>query len=97
MGKIIATGKLYGELRTLTVELREGKPEILETELRELFQHDLDIAIQNQQPIGGTYYPPPETLLAAYNVLNHFFFTELQSLEVIGEIEEIPYTEGLIY
>ena len=97
MGKIIATGKLYGELRTLTVELRDGKPEILETELRELFQHDLDTAIQNQQPIGGTYYPPSETLLAAYNVLNHFFFTELQSLEVVGEIEEIPYTEGLIY
>ena len=97
MGKIIATGKLYGELRTLTVELRDGKPEILETELRELFQHDLDTAIQNQQPIGGTYYPSPETLLAAYNVLNHFFFTELQSLEVVGEIEEIPYTEGLVY
>lgn len=97
MGKIIATGKLYGESRTLTVELRDGKPEILEAELRELFQHDLDTAIQNQRPIGGTYYPPPETLLAAYNVLNHSFFTELQSIEVVGEIEEIPYTDGVIY
>lgn len=85
MKKIIANG--------IEVELIDGELIVEPEEYQERF----DEMLQNPTPIGGTYYPPTNTLLAAYNVMKNMFFDEEPDVEVIGELEEIPYEEGIIY
>lgn len=43
--------------------------------------------------IGGTYYPEKDSLLFFYVVLNELEY----DVKIIGELEEIPYEDGLIY
>ena len=85
MKKIIANG--------IEVELIDGEL-IVEPEE---YQEQFDELLQRQEPIGGTYYPPTNTLLVAYNVMKNMFFDEEVDVEVIGELEEIPYEEDIIY
>jgi hypothetical protein len=95
MNKIIATGVLNGYEIELEVELINGKLIINEP----ILQPDLDHHLENAEPIGGTYYPPDNTLLAAYNILNSNFFDVGSDvkIEVIGELEKIPGDENVIY
>lgn len=85
MKKIIANG--------IEVELIDGEL-IVEPED---YQEQFDEMLRHQTPMGGTYYPPTNTLLAAYNVMKNMFFDTEVDVEVIGELEEIPYEEGFIY
>lgn len=85
MKKIIANG--------IEVELIDDELIVEPEEYQERF----DEMLQNPTPIGGTYYPPTNTLLAAYNVMKNMFFDKEPDVEVIGELEEIPYEEGIIY
>lgn len=48
-------------------------------------------------PMGGTYYPEAGTMQAYYHVLNTVFFNKLNTIEVEGEIEPIPYEDGVKY
>lgn len=85
MSKIIANG--------IEVELIDGELIVEPEEYQERF----DEMLQHQTPIGGTYYPPTDTLLAAYNVMKNMFFDKEPDIEVIGELEKIPYEEDIIY
>lgn len=57
----------------------------------------LDMMVSIAPPMGGTYYPEIGTMQAYYNVLSTVYFTKLNTLEVEGEIEPIPYEEDVIY
>lgn len=48
-------------------------------------------------PIGGTYYPEKNTMLAVKSVLENIFFDELLAIDVTGDIGTIPYEENVIY
>lgn len=57
----------------------------------------LDSLLAITPPMGGTYYPETGTMQAYYHVLSAAFFTKLNTIEVEGEIEPIPYEEGVKY
>ena len=95
MGKIIAKGKKYGFKMTVEFELNKvlfngQKDELLEDDLSELLEHP--------KSIGGTYYPPADSLLNAMNILQYHFFDEpTEDITVEGEIEQIPFEDGHVY
>lgn len=61
-------------------------------------QNDLyDWAIYAQYPIGGTYFAEAQTPENVLNTLSYHFFDEKPEIDVIGELEEIPYEENVIY
>lgn len=95
MRKLIAKGVFSGFDMEIEVELINGKLIVDE----KLLQPMLDYHLKNAEPIGGTYYPPENTLLAAYNVLNNNFFDvgSKVNIEVIGELEKIPGDKNVIY
>lgn len=95
MNKLIATGFLNGYEIEIEVELINKKLIINEP----MLQSDLNYHLENAKPIGGTYYPPQNTLLAAYNVLNYGFFDVGSNvkIEVIGELEKISNIDDVIY
>ena len=95
MGKVIAKGKKYGFKVTVEFELKKvlfngQKDELLEDELSEL--------LERPRAVGGTYYPPVDSLLNAMNILQYHFFDEpTEDITVEGEIEQIPFEDGQIY
>lgn len=95
MGKIIAKGKKYGHEFTVEFDMKkvlfnDHEDEVLEEEFFEL--------LENPKSIGGTYYPPVDSLLNAMNILQYYFFDEpTEDITVEGEIEQIPFEEGHIY
>lgn len=62
-----------------------------------LLMEMLKARINAASPIGGTYYPDETEILAYYHSLKTNFFDELMDISVEGELETIPYEEGLIY
>lgn len=98
MAKIIATGIHFCDRITVEVTKEDGTLVITECglELPEL-QKDFDECIEHQPPMGGSFYPKPDSMLAAFNVLQHTFFDTLEEITVEGDIGEIPYEEGKIY
>lgn len=95
MGKIIAKGKKYGS--DLTVEF-DTKKILFDGQEDPLLEDELCELLENPKPIGGTYYPPVDSLLNAMNILQYHFFDEsTEDITVEGDIEEIPYEKGKIY
>ena len=98
MAKIIATGIHFGDRITVEVIQEDGTLVITmcgneSPELQKYF----DDCIANQPAMGGTYFPEPDSMLAAFNVLENIFFDLLEEIAVEGDIGEIPYEEGKIY
>ena len=60
-------------------------------------QKHFDDCIARQPAMGGPYFPEPDSMLAAFNVLNSIFFDSLEEISVDGDIGEIPYEENTIY
>ena len=95
MGKIIAKGKKHGFIMTVEFEpnkvlFNSQEDKLLEDELLEL--------LETPKSIGGTYYPPADSLLNAMNILQYHFFDEpTDEITVEGDIDEIPFEEGKIY
>lgn len=98
MGKVIASGIYCGNRITVEAVVEDGTLLILmdEKEVPEL-QKRFDELIKIQPAMGGTYFPDKDSLLAAYNVLQHTFFDTLEEISVEGDIGEIPYEENIIY
>lgn len=98
MSKIIAIGEYYGDEITVEVTQKDGEfiVSMYDYESSILKEHLLN-CIKNQHAMGGTYFPDPNSLLAAYNVLNHNFFDKVIDIRVDGDIEEIPYEDNKIY
>ena len=98
MAKIVATGKYLTDRITVEVTQEDGTLVITmdDNESPELQKH-LAECIENQPAMGGTYFPEPDSMLAAFNVLNSIFFDSLEEISVDGDIGEIPYEENTIY
>lgn len=47
--------------------------------------------------IAGSFSPEEHSMLNIKNVLEFYFFDEFVSLEVEGDIGELPYEEDVIY
>lgn len=54
---------------------------------------DVAFMALDTMPIGGTYMPESDTLLFYYHVLTQNGYT----VAVDGELETIPYDDGVIY
>jgi len=95
MSKITAKG----EDLTITIEEKDGSITVLfngeeDTALRE----NLNEIAANSPPMGGTFYPEPGTMLSYYNALTGGFFSDwLTSVQVDGDIGEIPCEPDCIY
>lgn len=102
MSKITAKGKYMGVERQVEVVLEDGFPIIeLDGEYDEQVQSKFNNLLKETPPMGGTYYPPENSLLAAYSVLASTFFDDGSSpdVEAVGDIGEIPTydIEGIVY
>lgn len=98
MGKVIASGIYCGSKITVEAVVEDGTLVILmdEKEVPDL-QKRFDELVKVQPAMGGTYFPDEDSLLAAYNVLQHTFFDTLEEISVEGDIGEIPNEEGMVY
>ena len=98
MNKVTARGKYFGITITVDAFIDGGTLVILvDDEENPEIQNDFNEMIKRQPPMGGTYYPEEDSLLAAFNVLSNVFFDKLESINVEGDIGEIPYEDGIIY
>lgn len=98
MGKVTAMGVLFGQKIKVECEKRDGEFVIdfdgKENELLERIARD---GLAQERPIAGTYFPPADSLLNAYNYFQYYFFDELETIDVDGDIEEIPFEKGVVY
>ena len=95
MSKIIAKG----EEMSITVEEKDGNITVFFNGAEDEFLlSSLNEMVDNQPPMGGTYYPEPGTMMAYYNVLKHGdFFSWIDTVNVEGDIGELPWEPGIIY
>lgn len=105
MSKIIATGYIFGSKETIEITLEDErlvvvcKSSELSSELQRAVEDMLKKCIETVNAVGGTYYPPKNTLQAAFNGLQNNFFDEREKpkITVEGELEPIPYKEDRVY
>lgn len=98
MTTITAKG-ILGDTET-TIVYREEKNNIavyIDGRKDHLIKNMLDSLAAITPPMGGTYYPEAGTMQAYYNVLSTVFFAKLNTIEVDGEFEPIPYENDVIY
>lgn len=82
--KIVAKGTIDGKKQVVTFE--EG------VEVTNLL---LIALLETPEPLGGTYYPEPYEPINVYYTLKDRYFDELESIEVEGELGEIPQPNGV--
>ena len=87
--EIIAKGKICGN--TVKISYKDGV--IKSAGLDDL----INFALEQVEPIGGTYYPEKDSPLNVYFAFKECIFDEEPQMEVIGELPAIPYEEGVIY
>lgn len=95
MNKIIAKG----ENMNITIEEHNGKITVFFNGAEDAdLLSSLNEMVENQPPMGGTYYPEPGTMMAYYNVLKYGdFFSWIDTVNVEGDIGELPWEPGVIY
>ena len=98
MAKVIATGLYYGNRITVESVIEDG---ILKIYVNEMdipdIQNTFYELVKTQPAMGGTYYPDENSLLAAFNVLQHTFFDLLEEIHIEGNIGTIPFKQDKIY
>lgn len=100
--KIIAKGKYLGVERQVECFLKDSLLTIeIDGEFNQEAQNDFITKLKKCPAIGGTYYPPENSLLAAYSVLESVFFDDgsVPIIEAVGDIGKIPTydIEGIVY
>lgn len=93
MAKITVVGMLNGQKREIEVR-SVGKRWQLDNPMVQL---RFDELMDEERPVGGTHYPPKNSLLAAYNIMAEHFFDELISISCDEPIEPMPHEYGVIY
>ena len=98
MDKVIATGIYCGDRITIEAFVENNKIKININEIESTdIQNRFYELVKNQPAIGGTYYPDPNSLLAAYNVLLYTFFDSLDRIDIVGKLGKIPCKDNKIY
>ncbi len=92
MSKIIAKGKYLGVERQVECFLKDGLLIVeIDGEFNQEAQNDFIIKLKKYPALGGTYYPPENSLLAAYSVLENTFFDDSPiEIKTEGDIGKIP-------
>ncbi|SHI40915.1 hypothetical protein [Lutispora thermophila] len=92
MSKIIAKGKYLGVERQVECFLKDGLLIVeIDGEFNQEAQNDFIIKLKKCPALGGTYYPPENSLLAAYSVLENTFFDDSPiEIKTEGDIGKIP-------
>lgn len=98
MAKIIAKGMLRGvEHDVECVDTDEGLQIDFDGEEQEFLEQQFREELNQRHAVGGTYYPPQESMINALNVLRYYFFDGEPEITVDGDIGEIPYEEDVLY
>lgn len=98
MAEIRAQGTRAGIQECVLVTDITGTPVIWvngESEARS--QGRFEALMKTCRPMGGTYFPPVGTMLAALSVVEQSWFDDTVNAEVNGDIGTIPYQDGVIY
>ena len=93
MSRITAKGKYMGSNCIVECFLEDGSLIIeLNGEFNQEAQTDFETKLKTSPAIAGTYYPPKNSMLAGYSVLESIFFDvgSPPEIEVEGDIGEIP-------
>lgn len=93
---IRVTGIKNGVKITVACQARDGKISA-EFDGYDILKPEFDSLIKKQYPIGGTYFPPINSLLNAKNVLENYFFDKVKTVQIDEEIEQIPFEENRVY
>ena len=60
-------------------------------------QRRLNAILDENPSMGGTFWPERDSELAAYNALENYYFSRLDSIDTSYELEAIPGAEGVVY
>ena len=100
MAKIKANGWIFGRYCTFEIHVENEQLMVncisqnLSPALIALFEQRLKWCIDTAEPIAGTYYPPYNTLNAAYSgIMNGLFYAGPVQILIEGELEPIPYDD----
>ena len=94
MTRIIAKGVKDG--KPLTVVWEDGDM-YFNVDQDYFLQDELERLLEKPRAVGGTYHPPKDSPMNAWNILKQYFFDSPVEVEIDGDIGEIPYEEGVIY
>lgn len=97
MVKITAKGVLEGREIGVVCTGGNGSYEIKLSNCEEKHRAMVLESLQQEHAVGGTYWPKLNTMLHVYNTLQNHAFDELIEIQCDGELEEIPYEEGVVY
>lgn len=95
---IKATGTF--ENRPLTVSCVENEKDLIflfDNHFDSVKEKRIKEEMKKRHIIAGSFSPEEHSMLNVKNVLEFYFFDKLVSLEVEGDIEELPFEEGVIY
>lgn len=98
MTTVIAKGSINGKKMTIVCTGTNDNPTItFNGEKNEHLLKWLDMGIKMAPPLGNNFYYDKPSIAAYYHVLNTVCFEHLDSIEVDGEIEAMPYNDDVIY
>lgn len=95
---IKATGTF--ENRPLTVSCVENEKDLIflfDNHFDSVKEKRIKEEMKKRHIIAGSFSPEEHSMLNVKNVLEFYFFDKLVSLEVEGDIGELPFEEGVIY
>lgn len=95
VGRIVADGFRDGVERHVEVFMEDGTP-VIEVDYRRIpgEQSRFGLMLEKPSALAGVYYPEPNTLLAAWSILQNDYFDSFVICERIGDIGEIPQPAG---
>lgn len=98
MAKIRAVGEHVGTVVETTCVDVDGELHFFfnkgkDPALEEVFR----MILKERHPIAGTFTPDEESMLNVLNVVQYHFYDDVPSVEVEGDIGEMPYEDGMIY
>ena len=97
MTTIIAKGSINGKKMTIVCTgTNDNQTVTFNGKKDEHLLKWLNMGIQMAPPLGNNFYYDKPYIAAYYHVLNTVCFDHLDSIEVDGKIEPIPYEDGLI-
>ena len=98
MTTVIAIGSVNGKKMTIVCTGTNDNPTVtFNGEEDAHLLKWLDMGIQMAPPLGNNFYYDKPSIAAYYHVLNTVCFDHVDSIDVDGEIEPIPYDDDVIY
>lgn len=98
MNKVTGKGKLFGEVCTVVATIENERLRLRSEKIAdEVLKMHMETCLATVEPMGGTFYPDDDSLLAAYHVFSTNFFEDTPEVTVTGDIGTIPYDEETVY